>query len=71
MEKKLNVLIAIATLQAICFGCLSLRTLGPLPSPAHAADAQAVELVDQRLSRYNPLPVIIRNDDAIRVKCVD
>jgi len=41
------------------------------PSPACAGDAQEVQIVDQRLSRYNPLPVTIRNDDAIRVKCVD
>lgn len=71
MEKKVNVLIAIAALQAICLSWLALQELGPVPPHAYAGDAQEVELVDHRVSRYNPLPVTIRNDDAIRVKCVD
>jgi hypothetical protein len=71
METKINILITIAVVQATCLACLCLRSLGPLPSPAYAADAQEIRIVDQRLSRYNPLPVTIRNDDAIRVKCVD
>jgi hypothetical protein len=71
MEKKVNVLIAIAALQAICLSWLALRELGPVPPLVYAGDAQEVELVDHRVSRYNPLPVTIRNDDAIRVKCVD
>jgi hypothetical protein len=71
MEKKVNVLIAIAAVQALCLTWLCLRSLGPLPSPAFAGDAQEVQIVDHRISRYNPLPVTIRNDDAIRVKCVD
>ena len=71
MERKLDVLIAIAALQAACLTWIALGTFGSVPTPAHAGDAQEVQIVDQRLSRYNPLPVAIRNDDAIRVKCVD
>ena len=71
MENKLNVLIAIAAPQALCLSWLCLRSLGPRPPPAFAGDAQEVQIVDHRISRYNPLPVTIRNDDAIRVKCVD
>jgi len=71
MDTKVNVLIAIAVLQALCLAWMCLHPLGSPPSPAYAGDAQEVQIVDQRLSRYNPLPVTIRNDDAIRVKCVD
>jgi hypothetical protein len=71
METKVNTLIAIAALQALCLASLCLRPFVSPPSPAYAGDAQEVQIVDQRLSRYNPLPVTIRNDDAIRVKCID
>ena len=74
MEKKLQILIVVSALQAasLLWLCLQTSTVLPsLPALAHAADAQQVALVEHRLSRYQPLPVTIRNDDAIRVRCID
>jgi hypothetical protein len=71
METKLRILVAVSAVQALALLWLCVQRPAPFPSAAHAADAQSVSLVDHRLSRYSPLPVMIRNDDAIRVRCVD
>jgi len=71
MERKLNVLIAIAAVQALSLLWLCAQWLGPAPSPAYAGEGQDVVITGHRVSRYDPLPVTIRNDDVVRVKCVD
>lgn len=71
MEAKLRILIAVSAVQALALIWLCAERPLPFPAPAHAGDTQAVSVVDHRISRNSPVPVTIRNDDAIRVRCVD
>jgi hypothetical protein len=70
MEKKLTILIFISAVQTLGLLWLCLQSFPSVPSVAYAGDAQQVTLVEHRLSRYAPLPVVIRNDDPVRVHCV-
>lgn len=71
MEKHVRLLVVLSAVQVASLLWLCAQSAARFPAVAHAGDTQAVSLVDHRLSRYQPLPVTVRNDDAIRVKCVD
>jgi hypothetical protein len=71
MENKMNALIAVAIVQALSLLWLAWQRLPEAPRSAYAAEAQEVVVTGHRISRYEPVPVQVKNDDAIKVRCVD